>query len=202
MTSKGEYIAILYNYGYPKDFLKKLKVKELEFMIKEHSKKEVSGAGFIDELFNRGFQKVSNSVRSKAIKQEPNRGIRMLEKGEHHISMYDPVNKRYAATNYAGPGTRIDLHPNAPATSFTDAVAKVHDFEYLEAGKEPNPNKRAELIRAADRKMKEALRSMPYANHEIEKYLSLAGIEAKNKVEDVVPFSDKLINEKYYGRVK
>lgn len=203
MPTKLECVNILHNYGYPKSFLRKLKIKELRFMVNEHNKKVGPtnvGSGFIGDLFERGFKNVSNSIRTKAIKENPERGIRKLETGEHHISLYDPANKRYVATNWAGPGTRIDLHPDAPATSFTDAVAKVHDQEYLEAGKEPNLNKRAELIRAADRKMKEALRNMPYANHEIEKYLSLAGIETKNKVEDVMPFSDKLISNKYFGR--
>ena len=105
----------------------------------EKLKRFISNINFKD-LGYEGFKAVSNIERAAARK----RGIpaRDLEKGELHIGL----------SNYSGPGTKIDKYMNAPPIGGIDAVSREHDIDYMNAGKEPDSEKRALMVRRADEK--------------------------------------------------
>ena len=65
---------------------------------------------------------------------------RPLEKGEFH----------YGFHNYTGPGTRVDLHPNAPPINNIDKASMVHDFDYVKAEQIRDPIARAKAVHDAD----------------------------------------------------
>lgn len=80
------------------------------------------------------FRTIANFVRSHNPLSRP------LEPGEFH----------YGYHNYTGPGTRIDLHPNAPVINHIDAASRIHDIDYEQAEKLNNPVVRAKKIQDAD----------------------------------------------------
>lgn len=60
----------------------------------------------------------------------------------------------YGLHNFTGPGTRVDIPAIANAQPYNgiDAVSKVHDLDYLAAGKIADKAERAKAIHEADRK--------------------------------------------------
>ncbi len=90
----------------------------------------------LSNAFKYAFQAIANTVR------KINPLSRPLELGEFHFFDH----------NYTGPGTRIDLFPNAPTVNNIDNVSRIHDLEYGLAKNDPDPVSRAKKIQAADAK--------------------------------------------------
>ena len=116
--------------------------------------------GRLTEGFKTGFQAVANAFRRFNPLSRP------LELGEFH----------FADHNYTGPGTRMDLHPNAPPVNDIDNVSRIHDLEYGQALKIQDPIKRAQAIQAADKKAIEGYSKYP---NESGYKAAIAGIAGK-----------------------
>lgn len=91
------------------------------------------------DTYKKTFQKIANLYRKFAGSRS-----RPLERGEFH----------YGFHNYTGPGTRMDLEKvrNFPPYNNIDACSRTHDLDYGLAFAEPDMEKRALMVREADKK--------------------------------------------------
>ena len=104
--------------------------------IKDFGGKIWTGIKGYGPQFMEGFRTIANAFRANNPLSRP------LEPGEFH----------YGYHNYTGPGTRIDLHPNAPPINHIDAASRAHDIDYANAEKIKDSLLRARAIHAADEK--------------------------------------------------
>lgn len=136
----------------------------------------------LDNLYRRG-QKVKLSPELAAKYGVEYAPVRQLEEGEIHPLL----------SQYIGPGTRIDLYPNAVPINEIDDAARTHDFDYLAAEKSKDPaNARYE----ADKKFLKEVDKYP--NLEPYYTLSKRGIQLKNAA-NALPMADKILGN-YYSK--
>ena len=175
----------------------KAEIDDLNNEIEDLRNEEEEGGDFFFELKGKGitekiFRKLSNEYRKRAF---PAGKARQLLEGEIHPTLPN------FAPNFCGPQTRIDLPEvrNFKPFNEVDAVCKQHDIDYLNASKQPDKNKRAELIREADEKM---LKDLEKYKHVAGYTLAKLAIKGKIKVEDLLPQLSKLISPSHFGKKK
>lgn len=131
---------------------------------------------------------VSNKIRNPVRKFVANTGIvanvQPLYPGEQHLPFH----------NFAGPGTHVKerLARGDKPTTRADAVAKVHDVDYMEiqddykAGKITKPQALS-ATRVADNKMLRSLNKIQSSNllEKAGKYLSSQAIQGKKELENM-----------------
>jgi hypothetical protein len=137
----------------------------------------------------------ANLMRKRLIKNGGKE--RLLVEGEQHLTF------PHYGSNWSGPGTRLDLFPDAPPTSALDAVSKIHDYDYNDAMKIKDKKKRKKAIRAADLKALKGYDRVKddKSNHIGEYSLTRGGISSKIKAETAakyIPFGTAML-EKTFG---
>jgi hypothetical protein len=111
--------------------------------------------GFIKKLINKfsvGAQNVVRKINQKGIDN-----LRLLVDGE---------GPHLPTTNYAGPGTDLEAADAYGVVKHEiygeiDKIAQQHDYDYDAASKEPDKEKRKQMILDADALMLERLDSLP-----------------------------------------
>lgn len=116
-----------------------------------------------------------------------------LKPGEKHAIVYDPVNKKYTAANYIGPGTDLltRLKRGDKPIVKSDKVAQAHDIRYT-------LSKDIKEIKEADSKMVNKLKSLRKNKEDsnFNTYPAQIGIQANQLLSKILPekYFDKFVN--------
>lgn len=141
--------------------------------------------------FDKYFQDVAN-------------GYRMATCGDDAY-LLQPGEKTLLCSRYIGPGTVLPgkkpgdykSEKHRPINK-PDRIAEAHDYDYAKAFKLKG-RKREMAIRKADEVMLKSLDKIPFFERDIYWWASKAGIQIKNKVEDVLPFFAKIFIGDWFG---